>query len=98
LIPRWAGTQRELNAQQERWRDVIRNSTMRSIDDPIDVLWPAWSRWLGWALVVMAVLLAVSAVRTFRRYRTVIDPRGEVRTMVVIRIAIPATRCTSVCW
>ena len=49
---------------------------------PIDVSWPAWSGWVGWALVIASVVLAVSAVRTFRRHHAVVNPLGQVTTVV----------------
>ena len=49
---------------------------------PIEVNWPPWFRWLGWVFVVTHPVLAISAVRTFRRLHTVVDPRGQVTTVV----------------
>ena len=49
---------------------------------PIDFTWPAWTRPVGWVLFVAPFALAVSAVATFRRRGTVVDPRGDVTTIV----------------
>jgi protein-S-isoprenylcysteine O-methyltransferase Ste14 len=49
---------------------------------PIPIHWPAWTRWLGWILFVAPFFAAVWAARTFRRHHTVVDPRGDVTTIV----------------
>jgi len=49
---------------------------------PIEVNWPSWTRWAGWILVTIPFLFAIWAVITFRRKHTVVNPRGQVTTIV----------------
>jgi protein-S-isoprenylcysteine O-methyltransferase Ste14 len=43
---------------------------------------PTWTRWIEWPLFVVAPCIATWAVVTFRRHKTVVDPLGQVVTIV----------------
>jgi protein-S-isoprenylcysteine O-methyltransferase Ste14 len=49
---------------------------------PIEANWPTWTQWAGWILFTVPFLFAIWAVITFRRNFTVVDPRGQVTTIV----------------
>jgi protein-S-isoprenylcysteine O-methyltransferase Ste14 len=49
---------------------------------PVPLSLPHWTRWIEWPLFVIAPSLAIWAMVTFRRHKTVIDPRGQVTTIV----------------
>jgi protein-S-isoprenylcysteine O-methyltransferase Ste14 len=49
---------------------------------PIAIAWPEWARPIGWFLLLAPWAFAIWAVRTFRRQGTVVDPRGNVTTVV----------------
>jgi protein-S-isoprenylcysteine O-methyltransferase Ste14 len=51
---------------------------------PVLLHWPAWTRWAGWCLVVAPFFVFLWAVATFRRHHTVVNPRGEVTTIVTV--------------
>jgi len=49
---------------------------------PVRIHWPAWTRWAGWCLVVTPFFVFLWAVAMFRRHHTVVNPRGDVTTIV----------------
>ena len=49
---------------------------------PLSMNWPEWTRWIGWLLFVTPPLLAIAAIHAFRRHQTVVNPRGQVTTIV----------------
>jgi len=49
---------------------------------PIPVTWPDWTRPVGWILFIVPWLFAAWAIRVFGRHGTVVDPRGNVTTIV----------------
>jgi len=54
---------------------------------PIEANWPTWTQWAGLILFTVPFLFAIWAIITFRRNFTVVDPRGQVTTIVTTPVA-----------
>ena len=65
---------------------------------PIEANWPTWTQWAGWILLTVPFLFAIWAIITFRRNFTVVDPRGQVTTIVTTFCYFQYSFCCSMQW